>query len=122
MPKNSLFLKGNPEYFSMAIQNLIDNALKYSEEDSTVKVQVMRKNKYLKITVIDEGIGIPDFEKNRIFERFYRSETANSKKGFGLGLSLVQTVVKQMNGSIKVKDNKPRGTIFELKFKLLHLE
>jgi len=122
VPKNSLFLKGNPEYFSMAIQNLIDNALKYSEEDSTVKVQVMRKNKYLKITVIDEGIGIPDFEKNRIFERFYRSETANSKKGFGLGLSLVQTVVKQMNGSIKVKDNKPRGTIFELKFKLLHLE
>ena len=122
IPKTNLFLKGNPEYFSMAVQNLIDNALKYSEEDTIVKVEVKKTDNKLKISVIDEGIGIPDFEKERIFERFYRSETVNDKKGFGLGLSLVQSVVKQMNGTIEVKDNHPRGTIFELKFGLLHLE
>ncbi len=121
-PKSVIFLKGNPEYFSMALQNLIENALKYSEEDSTVQVKVEQTNQHVKIAVIDQGIGIPDFEKDRIFERFYRSEAASEKRGFGLGLSLVQSVVKQMDGKIKVKNNQPHGTIFELEFKLLHLE
>ncbi len=122
IPAGNFFLKGNPEYFSMALQNLIDNALKYSDDTTTVVVEVQKLGNQLSIKVIDEGIGIPDKEKERIFERFYRSEMVGKRKGFGLGLSLVQTIVQQMNGSISVTDNQPRGTIFELRFALLKLE
>ncbi|MHB2153425.1 HAMP domain-containing sensor histidine kinase [Calditrichota bacterium GD2] len=120
--RGNFFLKGNPDYFLMALQNLIDNALKYSDENSEVIVKIFKANSALKIQVIDQGIGIPDEEKERIFERFYRSDKANHQKGFGLGLSLVQSVVKQMDGSIQVRDNQPRGTIFKLSFPLLKLE
>ncbi|MHB2149355.1 HAMP domain-containing sensor histidine kinase [Calditrichota bacterium LG25] len=120
--RGNFFLKGNPEYFLMALQNLIDNALKYSDENSEVIVKIFKANSALKIQVIDEGIGIPDDEKERIFERFYRSDKANHQKGFGLGLSLVQSVIKKMDGTIQVRDNQPRGTIFELSFPLLKLE
>ncbi|APF19938.1 sensor histidine kinase [Caldithrix abyssi] len=120
--RGNFFLKGNPEYFLMALQNLIDNALKYSDENSEVIVKIFKVGSILKIQVIDQGIGIPDEEKERIFERFYRSDKANHQKGFGLGLSLVQSVVKQIDGSIQVRDNQPRGTIFELSFPLLKLE
>ena len=119
---SSLFLKGNPDYFLMALQNIIDNALKYSPEDKEVDVELQTGKQHVHIRIKDQGPGIPDDEKARIFERFYRGRQTSDKEGYGLGLSLVESVIKNMEGRVVVKDNKPQGTVFEIFLKMLHLE
>ncbi len=119
--KKGVFLRGNPDYFLMVLQNLIDNGLKYSPREKPVTVEIDNHQGQITIRVKDEGIGIPNKEKKLIFQRFYRGSNTDQKKGFGLGLSLVQSVVKMMGGKIKVHDNKPTGAIFELRFKELKL-
>lgn len=98
------------------IINLIENAAKYSNKDSLVRViYKVFKNKLI-IKVADQGIGIPDDEKNKIFDRFYRvgDEKVRKSKGTGIGLYLVKNLVGIYNGSIKVHDNRPKGTIFDV--------
>jgi len=119
--KNTIFLRGNNDYFLMALQNLIDNGLKYSDDNTPVIVEAEQDNGWVHIRVKDQGIGIPDKEKERIFERFYRGSFQNQKPGFGLGLSLVQSIVRTMGGSITVKDNHPKGAVFEIRIKELKL-
>ena len=119
---SNLFLKGNPDYFLMALQNIIDNALKYSSEDKDVDVELQTARQQVRIRIKDQGPGIPDDEKRRIFERFYRGRQTSDKEGYGLGLSLVESVIKNMEGKVVVKDNKPHGTVFEIVLKTLHLE
>lgn len=118
----NVFLRGNPDYFFMALQNIVDNALKYSPEDKEVEIHLSVEQQALSIGVIDQGPGIPDAEKTKIFERFYRGSQTANKEGYGLGLSLVESIIKNMGGHISVKDNTPRGTIFEITLKTLHLE
>ncbi len=116
------FLRGNPDYFLMALQNIVDNALKYSPENSPVEIDLRLSKHEITILVKDQGPGIPDKEKEKIFERFYRGSQTTNKEGYGLGLSLVESIIKNMNGRIAVKDNRPRGTIFEITLKILQLE
>ena len=113
----NIYVKGNHEYFSMVINNLIDNALKYSDKTENVDLLILSESKFVKIIVTDLGIGIPDSEKSLIFDRFYRSKKANKSTigGYGLGLSLVISIVKSMNGTIEVSNNIPNGTVFTIK-------
>ena len=99
---------------------LYDNALKYTDEDGEIGFKVQLKDKNLLIKVLDNGPGIPDEDKKRIFDRFYRVDKARTRQkgGFGLGLSLAKQIVDAFKGSIYVKDNKPRGTVFEVKLLL----
>lgn len=107
------YLRGNPDYFSIALQNLIDNAKKYSNEDwVTLSAKITDGNVILRVE--DFGVGINNEEKEKVYDRFYRSEKVEMLgiKGNGLGLSLVKLIITAMNGSIEINDNTPRGSIF----------
>ncbi len=112
--EKNIFTRGKAEYFSIVLQNLINNALKYSNENDKVLLNAEVSNSTVIIKVVDNGIGINDLEKDRIFERFYRVENEKTLniEGYGLGLSLAKSVINSMGGKIEVKDNIPKGTIF----------
>lgn len=103
--------------FQSIMVNLIDNAIKYGAE-STVSVSARMAKDSIEISVSDLGEGIPDSEKQKIFERFYRrgNEDVRKTKGTGIGLYLVQLLVEKYGGSISVEDNVPRGAIFHVRF------
>ncbi|WP_455454616.1 sensor histidine kinase [Streptococcus salivarius] len=96
---------------------LFDNAIKYTEDDGQVTFTVRTNDRHLYISVADNGPGIADGDKKKIFDRFYRVDKARTRQkgGFGLGLSLAQQIVLALKGTIIVKDNQPKGTIFEVK-------
>ena len=96
---------------------LFDNAIKYTEDDGHVTFTVRTNDRHLYISVADNGPGISDSDKKKIFDRFYRVDKARTRQkgGFGLGLSLAQQIVLALKGTIVVKDNQPKGTIFEVK-------
>lgn len=109
-----IYLRGSLEIFSIVIENLIDNAIKYSGNKSAVKITLSRIQNKVQLSVADNGIGIKDSDKEKIFERFFRTNKAEELgiKGYGLGLSVVKSIITQMNGSISVEDNMPRGSVF----------
>ena len=96
---------------------LFDNAVKYTEEEGDIYFEISTTERSLYLTVADNGIGISAADKKKIFDRFYRVDKARTRQkgGFGLGLSLAKQIVDALKGSISVKDNKPNGTIFEVK-------
>ena len=96
---------------------LFDNAVKYTEEDGEIHFVIAATERSLYLSVADDGIGISAVDKKKIFDRFYRVDKARTRQkgGFGLGLSLAKQIVDALKGSISVKDNKPNGTIFEVK-------
>jgi signal transduction histidine kinase len=100
------------------VTNLIENAIKYSGPCETVGVKLFSKDQKIFLEVADHGIGISDLEKNRIFDKFYRvgSEDTRNTKGTGLGLYIVKEVLDKHQASIKVRDNRPAGSIFEVVF------
>lgn len=100
------------------ISNLLENAIKYSPEGSEIKIALIEENNFIKLSVSDVGEGIPEEEKENIFKKFYRigNENTRKKKGTGLGLFIVKNLVLLHNGTIEVKNNSPKGTIFVLQF------
>lgn len=108
-------------HFSNVLYNLIDNAIKYSEDIPQITISTYNKNGHVVIKVADKGIGMGRDQQAKIFEQFYRIPTGNvhNVKGFGLGLSYVNTIVKRLNGTIAVKSEKDRGSEFELKFSVV---
>ncbi|WP_345105807.1 HAMP domain-containing sensor histidine kinase [Mucilaginibacter panaciglaebae] len=105
-------------HFSNVLYNLIDNAIKYSTERPHITISSSNKNGQVVIKVADKGIGMSRDQQAKIFEQFYRIPTGNvhNVKGFGLGLSYVNTIVKRLNGTINVRSEKDKGSEFELKF------
>ncbi len=105
-------------HFSNVLYNLIDNAIKYSPDVPEITISTFNKNGEVVIRVADKGIGMNRDQQTKIFEQFYRIPTGNlhDVKGFGLGLSYVNTIVKRLNGTISVKSEKEKGSEFELKF------
>jgi len=96
---------------------LFDNAVKYTEEEGVIYFVIAATERNLYLSVADDGIGISAVDKKKIFDRFYRVDKARTRQkgGFGLGLSLAKQIVDALKGIISVKDNKPHGTIFEVK-------
>ena len=96
------------------LYNLIDNAIKFSENDSSITVEVVEKNEKVFISVKDHGIGIPRKELNKIWERFYKSDLSRGKdkKGTGLGLSIVKEVIQAHDEHINVISTEGVGTEF----------
>ncbi|MFC2733601.1 MAG: sensor histidine kinase [Streptococcus mutans] len=99
---------------------LFDNAVKYTEEDGIIKFIVWSKDRSLYLRVSDNGPGINNEDKKKIFDRFYRVDKARTRQkgGFGLGLSLAKQIADALKGTITVKDNRPKGTIFEIKISI----
>lgn len=113
-----VLMLGEDTLIQLLINNLLDNAAKYSAKDSMVKLLLTKENHHVLIQVMDEGIGIADAEKKKIFEKFYRvgSEETRTAKGTGLGLFLSKKIVQDFKGSITITDNVPKGSIFTVRF------
>ena len=106
---------------SNVIGNLIDNSIKYSNNDSKIELIGYIKGEYLSITIKDEGIGIPKEELENIFRRFYRVDKSRNRKieGNGLGLAIVKNMVYSINGKINIESEVGLGTKIVLEFPLL---
>ncbi|MBK0381196.1 sensor histidine kinase [Mucilaginibacter segetis] len=117
--KNPVII-GDELHFSNVLYNLIDNAIKYSTDNPEITITTQNNSGYVLIKVADKGIGMNRDQQAKIFEQFYRIPTGNlhDVKGFGLGLSYVNTIVKRLEGMISVRSEKEKGSEFELKFPL----
>jgi two-component system sensor histidine kinase SenX3 len=111
---------GDRDQIIMAIQNLVENAVNYSPEGTKVTVSSIVKDGIITISITDQGIGIPEIEKDRIFERFYRVDPARSRQsgGTGLGLSIVKHVATKHGGEVSVWSVENVGSTFSLKLPL----
>jgi signal transduction histidine kinase len=109
-------LRGDRLLLQMAINNLLENAVKYTPSDAPVHVRLFRRKNDAVLQVMDEGPGVPDSEKKKIFNKFYRvgNENTRKAKGTGLGLYLTRSIVRQHKGRISVRDAESRGSIFEV--------
>jgi two-component system phosphate regulon sensor histidine kinase PhoR len=104
----------DPDHFTNAILNLIDNALKYSEEDPAIMISTSDTAKGIAISVSDNGMGMSREVQARIFDKFYRKPSGNihNIKGFGLGLSYVKAIMDAFGGNIRVHSEPGKGTTF----------
>ena len=109
-----LLVKADAKLIVQVIVNLLDNALKYTEADSEILVQMEKKDNMAILSVADNGPGIPDEEKDKIFDKFYRgmNKIADNRRSLGLGLYLCKAIIEAHGGKIHVTDNLPNGTVF----------
>jgi two-component system sensor histidine kinase SenX3 len=109
-------IAGDRTQLISALSNLIDNAVKYSDKGGTVRVDAQRSDDQVRITVCDDGIGIPQTDQERIFERFYRVDRARSRGtgGTGLGLSIVRHIMSNHGGQVNVSSREGEGSTFVL--------
>lgn len=116
--QSSVEWKIDKKLFPSIVFNLIENAIKYSSKGTSIIVTLKKKGGQLVFSVADNGAGIPDHEKQKIFEKFYRigNEDTRNAKGTGLGLYIVNYIAQQHNGVVSVKNNSPRGSVFEVVF------
>ena len=107
-------------HFTNLLNNLVDNAVKYSKEELLITVTTHSTNNYLIVQVQDNGIGMNKETVKRIFEKFYRAHTGNlhNVKGFGLGMSYVKTVIDAHKGKIKVDSTVGKGSTFTIEMPL----
>ena len=103
----SLMLRGDRALLQQAVANLLDNALKFSPEGSIVRLEAARRDSRIVIRVVDQGPGIPEADRARAPERFFRGETARNTPGSGLGLALVQAVMQLHGGELRLADAAP---------------
>lgn len=112
-------VKGDALLLQMMINNLLENAVKYSPRESPILATLKREGGLIKLQVIDEGGGIPDSEKKKIFSKFYRigNEATRKTQGTGLGLYLCNKIARDHNADISVTNNKPAGCNFAVTFR-----
>jgi two-component system, OmpR family, phosphate regulon sensor histidine kinase PhoR len=115
-PPQPLFITASELHLMHAVQNIIDNAVKYNNNRPIVSVSVYKEGMFAVVVVEDNGIGMHKEEIKYIFDKFYRVPTGNihHTRGFGLGLNYVQSIVKAHDGRVKVKSAPWNGTRFEL--------
>lgn len=120
--KPDLYLHADALGFTSVVINLIENAIKYSPEQTAMHVVLTEEGGSIVLKVADNGIGISGEDKNKVFEKFYRvgNEDTRKTKGTGLGLYIVKRVVEIYKGEISIKDNTPKGTVFTLRFPKLN--
>lgn len=110
---STLLLRGNPVLLETAMNNIIGNAFKFSA-GQPVEVQVELLEGGVQIRVIDQGIGIPDEDREKMFERFYRGSNAGSFPGTGIGLSIARSIIHWHKGSVYALPGTPGGSIFNI--------
>ena len=112
-----IMLEGNQTQLNQLAHILIDNAVKYSDEGSIIKIILSKKNDIVEFSVNNHGNEISKEDIEHIFDRFYRAEKSRTTKGYGLGLSIAQNIVQNMNGKLSVQSNQTDGTTFTAVFK-----
>lgn len=105
----------DPKLLNHIVINLISNAIKYSEEQQEIIIEIKVNGKVLTIKIKDNGIGIPKKEQNKIFSRFFRAENATNFQGTGLGLHIVKQYTELLRGGVSFKSEEGLGSTFSLK-------
>ena len=102
------------QLIEQVLVNLINNAIKYTPVGSVIEIHTDQKEQWVTVSVSDNGPGIPDEQKPRIFDMFYSgaNKVVDSRRSLGLGLSLCKSIVTAHGGTISVSDNQPNGTVF----------
>lgn len=114
MPFEDKLLLHNRRWTVEAIVNVFENAIKYSEENTTITISIEELQLYTVIKIVDEGIGIKESEYNKIFSRFYRSKDVEDKDGTGIGLYLTRLILEKEQGAISVKSKINKGSCFRI--------
>jgi len=107
-----LWLSGDPHRLRQVVDDLLGNAIKFSPRGGDVRIALAERDGMAELTVTDDGIGTPQDERDRVFDRFYRGSNVRHQgiEGNGLGLSLARTIVRRHGGTIRLTGNRPRGT------------
>ena len=115
---NEIFINGDVLMLEMAVNNLVDNAIKYSPKETVITIELHQQNKQILLSVKDEGKGIDAEEKLKVFDKFYRigNKATKGAKGTGLGLFLTKKIADQHKANIFVTDNIPAGSNFTIVF------
>ncbi len=114
LPDELLLAQMDARLISQVIINLVDNAIKYTPDGSTVQISARQQGNFIAVSVADNGSGIPDSQKGKVFDMFYTGETkvADCRRSMGLGLALCKSIVAVHGGQIGLTDNMPNGCIF----------
>ncbi len=114
---SSTLVKGRAKAMSHILDNLLNNALHYTPEQGRIEITIRQEGKFIELAVADSGIGIAPQDQPRVFERFYRVDTARSRNegGTGLGLAIVKHLVIQLHGTISVDSQLGKGAIFRVR-------
>lgn len=118
--EKNIITNGDLLLLQIMVNNLLENAIKYSPEETAISIQLKKHPRFVELNVIDEGLGIPDDEKEKVFDRFYRmgNEAIRKTQGTGLGLYLCSKIAAYHNAEIFVRDNRPAGSNFTIHFKI----
>jgi two-component system sensor histidine kinase CiaH len=116
--EQDLSITGDTLLLQIMINNLLENAVKYSPKESIIRFKLARSNRTIELNVIDEGPGIPEKERKKIFDRFYRigNESMRKTKGTGLGLYLCRKIASDHNAVVSVTNNEDAGSNFTIHF------
>ncbi len=120
VPAEPLAAEADPDKLRQVLSILLENAVKYSQTDGRITVEARRRRETVEVNVVDEGIGIPEAEQDRIFRKFYRGEGVGNGApgGTGLGLFIARELVAAMGGSIRVRSAEGRGSSFSFELPL----
>lgn len=102
------------KYLKLALTNVLNNAIKYSPENSNIQLLISQTNSNFEFKIIDHGIGIPEQDKKFIFNRYFRAENALNVPGTGIGLSIVKDHIENLGGTINFISNVNKGSTFIL--------
>ncbi|MBF4983664.1 sensor histidine kinase, partial [Nonlabens mediterrranea] len=113
-PRNAddFTLEFDEKILELSLSNLIHNAVKYSGEGTTVDIRIIRKEDEIEISIIDQGIGIPEHEQRFVFDRYFRAENVLLNPGTGIGLNIVQNHLKNLGSSIVFQSKENEGSTF----------
>ena len=113
-PDHNSLVNADIQALERIMNNLLDNAYKYSDEGTSVEVSTMDQGKMIKVMVADSGVGVSDEDQEHIFDRFYRTASARASKnqGSGLGLAIVKNLINNLNGEVGVNNRPDGGSVF----------
>ena len=114
--KDEFFIKGNADQITEVFENLLDNAITYSKDDTNITIAFSEKEENIEFKIIDQGHGIPKDDIVRVSERFFRSKTANmyKKNSSGLGLAIVKHIINRHAGSLLIESTEGKGSTFTI--------
>ncbi|HEX2621121.1 MAG TPA: ATP-binding protein, partial [Phototrophicaceae bacterium] len=112
----TLIITGDHEILSIALKNLIDNAVLYTPTEGEITIQCQKTGSKIHVLIQDNGVGIPEEVQSLIFERFYRADTAHSTRGFGLGLPIAKKIIELHQGELRLESKPDQGTLITLIF------
>ena len=113
-PEDLLLVKGDSKLIIQVIMNLVDNAVKYTPPGSHICIRTQAAGDRVELSVADDGPGIPDEQKPKIFDMFYTGSNrlGDSRRSLGLGLGLCRSIAAAHGGTLTVADNTPHGAVF----------